>query len=115
MPVVTANDLIKNKFFLKFGGRALVNLLFSILGVSKCNKIYDKSEKARLKGYDALIGIIHESGLEYECSLSDINRIPKEGAFIVVANHPFGMADGLILTKIIASVRPDVKAVANFV
>jgi len=115
MPVVTANDLIKNKCVLKFGGEALVNLFFSILGVSKCNKIYDKVERANLKGYDALIGIIHESGLEYECSISDINRIPKEGPFIVVANHPFGMAEGLILTKIIASVRPDVRVVANFV
>jgi len=114
MPVLTANDIIKNKFLLKFGGRAFINMLLSLLGVSKCNKIYDKVERANLKGYDALIGIIQESGLEYECSLSDINRIPKEGAFIVVANHPFGMADGLILTKIIASVRPDVKVVANY-
>ena len=115
MPVVTANDLIKNKYVLKFGGKALTNLLFYVLGITKCNKIYDKVEKAHLKGYDALIGIIHESGLEYECSITDINRIPKEGAFIVVANHPFGMAEGMILTKIIASVRPDVKVVANFV
>ena len=115
MPVVTANDLIKSKFLLKFGGKAICNLLISVLGLSKCNKIYDKVEKANLKGYDALIGIIQESGLNYECSISDINRIPKEGAFIVVANHPFGMAEGLILTKIIASVRPDVKVVANFI
>ena len=115
MPVITANDVIKSKFLLKFGGRAIINLIYSILGIKKCNKIYDKSEKARLKGYDALISIIQDSGLKYECSLSDINRIPKEGAFIVVANHPFGMAEGLILTKIIASVRPDVKVVANYV
>jgi len=114
MPVLTANDIVKNKFLRKIGGKAIINLLLSILGITRCNKIYDKVEKANLRGYDALIAIIQESGLEYECSLSDINRIPKEGAFIVVANHPFGMAEGLILTKILASVRPDIKAIANF-
>ncbi len=43
----------------------------------------------------------------------DLARIPKSGAVIVVANHPFGLFDGAILADFLPRVRPDVKVLAN--
>jgi putative hemolysin len=43
----------------------------------------------------------------------DIGWIPKTGAAIVVANHPFGMLDGLLIGSLLLRVRSDVKIVAN--
>lgn len=43
----------------------------------------------------------------------DIGWIPKTGAAIVVANHPFGMLDGLLIGALLLGVRSDVKIVAN--
>lgn len=114
MPIVIPEDIIKSQRFLKLGGKPLAKLLFSITGINKCNKIYDHVAAKGVSGRDALKEIIKESGLEYICSPSDIDRIPKEGPFIVTCNHPFGAAEGIILTHIIASVRPDIKVLANF-
>ena len=43
----------------------------------------------------------------------DIERIPAKGPAVVVANHPYGFAEGLILTILLGMVRPDFRIGAN--
>ncbi|WP_449242446.1 lysophospholipid acyltransferase family protein [Desulfovibrio sp.] len=45
---------------------------------------------------------------------ADLARVPAEGPLIVVANHPYGVVEGLALLELRGSVRPDVKVMANF-
>jgi putative hemolysin len=45
---------------------------------------------------------------------ADLDRIPKTGPLLVVANHPFGGAEGMALALALTKVRPDVKLFANF-
>ena len=49
----------------------------------------------------------------YNLSEDEKKRIPAEGRLIVIANHPLGVLDGLLLYKIIAGVRNDVKVMTN--
>jgi putative hemolysin len=45
---------------------------------------------------------------------ADEARIPASGPVVVVANHPYGVLDGAILTVLLTRVRPDVKVLTNF-
>jgi putative hemolysin len=46
-------------------------------------------------------------------SAKDIDNIPKIGPTIVVANHPFGLMDGLIISSIVSNIRSDYKILIN--
>lgn len=48
-------------------------------------------------------------GIELQTPEDQIARIPKEGPVIVVANHPHGLVDGMILAELIGRVRADYK------
>lgn len=60
--------------------------------------------------FEKVLGALN---LRYRVLESDLARIPREGAVIVTANHPFGGVEGIILTAILRAVRPDVKVMAN--
>jgi putative hemolysin len=45
---------------------------------------------------------------------ADQHRIPAIGPVVVVANHPYGMLDGALLTVLLTRIRPDVKVLTNF-
>jgi putative hemolysin len=51
--------------------------------------------------------------IRFEAAPADLERVPRQAKAIVVANHPYGIVEGLILTVLLESVRPDYKIVAN--
>ena len=56
---------------------------------------------------------LEELDVRWSCSAEDIARVPRSGPVVVVANHPFGLAEGMTLGALLAQVRPDVKFLAN--
>jgi putative hemolysin len=75
------------------------------------NEVMDKNR--HLRGYSFLDKLLHYFKFSYQVSNRSINNIPAEGRLIIVANHPIGTLDGLALVKLIRTVRPDVRIVAN--
>jgi putative hemolysin len=51
--------------------------------------------------------------IAHEASDENLAKIPKSGPVVVVANHPFGGIEGLVLSNVLRTVRPDVKIVAD--
>lgn len=51
--------------------------------------------------------------VHYEVAERDLGCIPIKGPIIVVANHPFGILDGVIVADLLTHVRPDVKILTN--
>ena len=52
--------------------------------------------------------------IRYAFNTRQIKLIPKSGPLVVVANHPFGAIDGMILTLLICSIRKDVRVLGNY-
>ena len=90
----------------------LANLLMEVMKINDVNKLY--SQFHDLDGMDFVDGILSSLGIKIEIDEKELNNIPKEGAFIAIANHPYGGVEGLILLKILFTQRPDVKLMANF-
>ena len=51
--------------------------------------------------------------ISVDISPEDLARIPKSGPVVAVANHPFGMAEGITLIWLLAQHRPDFRVLAN--
>ncbi len=112
MKLVDPKDFKKAAGLNTVGGESIAKMLMSILKINKINKEYEKISD--LKDLDFLDALLERLGIQYEINPEELKRIPKEGPFIIVANHPYGGIDGVILLKILQEIRPDFKAMANF-
>ena len=83
-----------------------------IMRLNKINKLY--SDVYTEDGSVFLEQLIDALGVSVEVSEEDLQKIPQEGAFITVSNHPFGGLDGIILIQLLSKIRPDYKVMANF-
>ena len=87
-------------------------IILRILRISAINKIYDNNKNK--SDLDFLNGILDDCKIKFEIPEEDLKRIPKEGPFITVSNHPLGGIDGVLLLKLVTEKRADYKIVANF-
>ena len=94
------------------GGRGIAKLLMAILKINRINREYAKISD--LRGIEFLNTLLKKLEIKYEVNPEELKRIPNKGPFIVVANHPYGGIDGVILLKLVKDVRPDFKMMANF-
>ncbi|KGY08334.1 lysophospholipid acyltransferase family protein [Vibrio sinaloensis] len=52
-------------------------------------------------------------GIDYQVIKGGLGNIPSSGATVVVANHPLGCVEGVILAELLLQVRPDIQILAN--
>lgn len=114
MALVTAKEVAKAINLDKFGkfGTFLGAALIKVLKISRLNVIYDNHKHE--EGVLFLDSILKDFGVRYEIPEEDLKRLPKEGPFITISNHPLGGIDGILLMKIMLERNPDFRVVANF-
>jgi putative hemolysin len=83
------------------------------LAFDELNAIYRRVQQRQDTG-DFCHQVLEELGVQLRISREDLDRIPRSGGLVVVANHPFGGLEGVILQAVLRTVRPDVKLVANY-
>ena len=80
----------------------------------------------KVRAFDAFLARIHaagrpdfftsameQAGLNNTWSDQCLARIPRTGPLVVVANHPHGLADGLVAMDFLLRARPDALVVGN--
>ncbi len=114
MGLVTAREVATVIKADKYGfiGTFLGWLLMKVLKISTLNKIYDRNRN--LKDLEFLNAILGEFKIRFEIPEEDLKRLPKDGAYITVSNHPLGGIDGVLLLKLMLEQRKDFKIIANF-
>ncbi len=81
-------------------------------GLSKLDKYYAQ----RPAGCDSkafLRFTLEILGIEYQIVKGSLCHVPASGATVIVANHPLGCVEGVILAELLLQVRDDVQILAN--
>lgn len=114
MGLVTAKEVSKAIKLDKYGfiGTFVGWLLMKLLKISTLNRIYNRNK--HLKDLQFLDGVLEEFQIRFEIPEEDLSRLPRDGAYITISNHPLGGIDGLLLLKLMLEKRPDFKIIANF-
>lgn len=114
MPLVTSKEIAQVIGLQKLGilGTFMGWLLIKVLRISAINKIYKKNRDKTDLAF--LNGVLDDCNIEFQIPEEDLKRIPKDGAFITVSNHPLGGIDGVLLLKLLIEKRADYKIIANF-
>lgn len=79
--------------------------VFDYRGEKKINRLLGELNVADKDFF--IESLLLKLNIQYNVLAEDLQKIPLQGAFAVVANHPFGVVDALLLLKIIKSIRAD--------
>jgi putative hemolysin len=110
--LISDTDLRKILKIKDNGGKWFVTVMKHLLRINRLNKIYNENHS--LTGLDFVDSMVNKLNLKYSVSEDYKKNIPVTGSFIIIANHPLGGIDGLLLLKIIREIRPDFKIQGNF-
>ncbi|MFS4418418.1 GNAT family N-acyltransferase [Maribacter sp. 2307ULW6-5] len=114
MGLVTAKEVAKAIGLSKYGpiGTFLGWSLMKLTRISDINTFYDSI--AHLEGRAFTTAVLEHYDIRFEIPEDDLKRLPKDGAFITISNHPLGALDGVLLVDLMLGQRPDYKIMANF-
>ena len=114
MSIVTSKEIAKAIKVDNYGfiGTFFGWILMKVLKISTINRIYNKNKHK--SDLDFLNGLLNDFEIRFEIPEEDLKRLPKDGAYITVSNHPLGGIDGILLLKLMLEQRSDFKIIANF-
>lgn len=97
--------------------KPLIPLIMRFLHFDQVNaayeSIYRNLKDESLGETNFFVAALRYLDVTYEVSEEDLDKIPKTGSLMAVANHPFGAIDGLILGAILSQARPDFRLLGN--
>jgi putative hemolysin len=112
MKIITTEEFAKAT---RLDRLKLPGLASFVMELMKINQVNDLFEQAQPKqGIEFIDAILKGCGVEVEFDEKELKNIPADGSFIAIANHPYGGIEGMVLLKMLLTVRPDAKLMANF-
>ena len=81
------------------------------LPLEEVRKLYGRLRSAP-RGFQ-LDALLAEMNINLQVHAADLERVPRKGPLVAVANHPFGVLDGAVLAVLLSRARPDVKILTN--
>jgi putative hemolysin len=95
--------------------RTVIQAIEKIGGQAKLKKLYDNRNNDRRPGESFFETALRLLRIGIDVDRSSLELCPPEGPVVFIANHPYGVLDGISLAWLSTLVRPDTKVLANSV
>jgi len=95
--------------------RFIIRMIERMTGQPRLKSLYDGRFSHRLPGESFWDLAIRLLDLHIATNEDALARVPKTGPLVFVANHPFGVLDGVIICHLVNRVRGDFRILTNAV
>ncbi|WP_345950612.1 GNAT family N-acyltransferase [Mucilaginibacter sp. PAMB04274] len=112
MKIITTDEFAKATKLDRLKMPGLAALLMELMKINQVNDLFAQAQPKQ--GPEFVDAILQGCGVTVDFDESELKNLPADGAFIAIANHPYGGIEGMILLKILCMARPDAKLMANF-
>ena len=95
--------------------RTVIRSIERLTGQPKLQRMYLENQANPRAGESFWDAAIRHLKLNVIFNQHGLDQIPKTGPLVVVANHPFGVLDGIVISHLISKVRSDFRILTNSV
>ncbi|AVO39028.1 lysophospholipid acyltransferase family protein [Pukyongiella litopenaei] len=95
------------------GGRAMIRLMENTTGRLRLIRRADGYESEVANGRDFWSVLVDRYGLSLDVVGGSLSSIPATGPLVLIANHPYGILDGLMMGHILSRTRGDFRILAH--
>ena len=93
--------------------RLVIQLIERMTGQPRLKRMYLEHQNTPRPGESFWEAAIRQLQLKIDLNEHALDQIPATGPVVLVANHPFGVLDGLMICWLVARVRKDFKVLTN--
>lgn len=93
----------------------IIKLVERLTGQPRLKRMYLDNRANPVSGETFFAAAIRYLRLHLDFDMARLSEIPKEGPLVIVANHPFGVIDGLVVSHLVSLVRGEFKVLTNAV
>lgn len=94
---------------------ALIRLIEKSTGQPRLVRLYEENRAQPVDGESFFDAALRKLNVRLAYDEARLAAVPKQGPLVVVANHPYGVLDGIAAMALVGRVRPDAKVLINAV
>ena len=92
----------------------MTRMLERLLAIPYLNQIHAEGTSHAASGGSFCRGVLQAMNTSYTLPAGDWQRIPTKGPLVIVANHPIGAPEALVLGDVLEEIRPDYMFLGNY-
>lgn len=96
-------------------GRAVIRTVENLSGRRRLLRMARGYREEVRAGRDFWEVMQERYGIRMEVAAGAIDNIPRSGPLVLIANHPYGILDGLAMGRLLSMTRPDFKIMAHVI
>jgi putative hemolysin len=93
--------------------RGIIRMVEKATGQPKLKRMYIANQRFPRANESFWQAAVRSLALDVRYDTDALDAIPKSGPVVVVANHPYGVLDGIVISWLVSKVRPDFVVLTN--